>query len=208
LVDKDSYALELSRYIHLNPLRAQIVDDPSDYRWSSYLDYIRKEKRWRWLQTDFILDQISSDKQKVRIRYQNFVEGAIGKDLRDPLENTVASTVLGPEQFVDWVRERWIDKGAPDRDVPALRGLASRPDPSMILEGVAKVFGKDTSLSRKSGLYLSHRLSGLPLAEIGQLFGGISPSGVTQNTRRFEEILRKNEKVRERIEELKKRYSE
>jgi len=58
LVEKDSYALELSRYIHLNPMRAQMVGDPSEYPWSSYLAYIGRERRWRWLCKDFILEQM------------------------------------------------------------------------------------------------------------------------------------------------------
>ena len=54
LVDKDNYALELSRYIHLNPVRAHIVGDPSEYSWSSYLAYIGNERRWPRLYTDFM----------------------------------------------------------------------------------------------------------------------------------------------------------
>jgi len=55
LVEKDVYALELSRYIHLNPFRANLIKDPSDYPWSSYLAYVERGKGWEWLQTEFIL---------------------------------------------------------------------------------------------------------------------------------------------------------
>jgi len=208
LVDKDSYALELSRYIHLNPLRAQLVDDPSHYPWSSYLAYIGKERRWAWLQRDFILGQISSDWQKAPVKYQNYIKGAMKEGLKNPLENAVASTVLGLERFVDWVRERWIETRAFHRDVPALRGLASRPELSFILEQVERVFGKDSSITRKSALYLSHKVSGLPLAEIGRFFGKISPSAVTQNTRRFEAMLTRDRRLRDQIEWLKRTLSE
>ena len=36
LIDGDSYLIELIRYIHLNPVRAGMVDDPVDYEWSSH----------------------------------------------------------------------------------------------------------------------------------------------------------------------------
>jgi REP element-mobilizing transposase RayT len=36
LVDKDNYLLELYRYMVLNPVRAKIVKDPKDWRWSTY----------------------------------------------------------------------------------------------------------------------------------------------------------------------------
>lgn len=40
LVDRDSYLLEVSRYIHLNPVRARLVRCPQDYVWSSYQRYV------------------------------------------------------------------------------------------------------------------------------------------------------------------------
>ena len=208
LVEKDSYALELSRYIHLNPFRAQRVDDPSHYRWSSYLAYIGKERKWAWLQKDFVWGQISSDKQKAPVKYWNYIKGAMGEGLKDPLQSAVASTVLGSERFVDWVRERWIETGAFHREVPALRELASRPDLSSILEQVERVFGKDASITRRSALYLSHKVSGLTLVEIGRFFGKISPSAVTQNTRRFEAMLTRDRRLRDQIEGVRRALSE
>src|SRR4030066_1532561 len=44
LVDADEYAGELSRYIHLNPVRAGIVSKPEQYLWSSYQYYVGKKK--------------------------------------------------------------------------------------------------------------------------------------------------------------------
>jgi len=40
LVNKDSHNLEINRYIHLNPVRAKIVDKPENYPWSSYRAYL------------------------------------------------------------------------------------------------------------------------------------------------------------------------
>lgn len=39
LIEKDSYLLECARYIERNPLRAGIIDDLSQYRWTSYMHY-------------------------------------------------------------------------------------------------------------------------------------------------------------------------
>ena len=44
LVEKDPYLLELSRYVHLNPVRAGISDRPEGYAWSSYPGYVRKRE--------------------------------------------------------------------------------------------------------------------------------------------------------------------
>lgn len=55
LVEVDEYAKELSRYIHLNPVRAGMVDKPDAYQWSSYPYYIGKEKAPEWLHRAFVL---------------------------------------------------------------------------------------------------------------------------------------------------------
>ena len=41
LVDSDRYLLTCQRYIELNPVRAGLVLDPGDYRWSSYQSHAR-----------------------------------------------------------------------------------------------------------------------------------------------------------------------
>ena len=44
IIEDDSQLLSTSRYIHLNPVRANMVENPEDYEWSSYKIYIGKEK--------------------------------------------------------------------------------------------------------------------------------------------------------------------
>jgi putative transposase len=208
LVDRDNYALALSRYIHLNPVRAHLVKEPSQYPWSSYLAYCGREKKWDWLQTDFILDQISSKKKEAGKQYQRYVSEAIEKDPEDPLKKVVASTVLGPEKFVEWVKRRWLEGIKPYRDIPALRELTSGPDVFSILKESEKVLGEGTALSRRVALYLAHRLSGLSLGEIGRFFGGVGPSAVSQNTHRLELSLKQDVKLSEKVERIRKRLSE
>ena len=55
LVDADEYAKELSRYIHLNPVRANIVKRPELYEWSSFQAYIGEKESPGWLNRDIIL---------------------------------------------------------------------------------------------------------------------------------------------------------
>ena len=43
--ERDSYLLELVRYIHLNPVRAAIVKRPRNWQWSGHKEYLGKEKR-------------------------------------------------------------------------------------------------------------------------------------------------------------------
>ncbi len=56
LVDSDSYSLHLTRYIHLNPVSANLVTLPESYRWSSYQHYIQSNEKPSFLNTSFITD--------------------------------------------------------------------------------------------------------------------------------------------------------
>jgi len=94
------------------------------------------------------------------------------------------------------------------RDIPSLRQLSKWPGLLSIQIETESLFGKRADESRKVALYLSHRLSGQSLGEIGNHFGGIGPSGVSQNTRRLKERLRGDAKLSERVNKLKRILSE
>lgn len=54
VVESTTYLIRLIRYIHLNPVDAQIVKNPQDYRWSSYSAYLNKDA-YTWLNKTAIL---------------------------------------------------------------------------------------------------------------------------------------------------------
>ena len=60
LVDADAYLLTLLRYIHLNPVRAGLVTDPSAYPWSSHHEYLGR-RRVPWVCTQFALAMLAND---------------------------------------------------------------------------------------------------------------------------------------------------
>jgi hypothetical protein len=200
--------MELSRYIHLNPVRVHLVKDPLLYPWSSYKDYAGERTEWNWVKTEWILGQISRNEKKARKEYRKFIGEESGKAVKDPLEQVVSSTILGSEEFVEWVREKWVKKRAYHRDIPSLRQLSKWPGLLSIQRGAESLFGKRADESRRVALYLSHRLSGQSLGEIGRHFGGIGPSAVSQNTRRLEERLKGDAKLSEKVNQLKRILSE
>ncbi|OBR89846.1 transposase IS200 like protein [Clostridium ragsdalei P11] len=74
IIDSDSYILEVSRYISLNPVRANIVDKPEDYKWSSYPMLIGKKKE-KLINSDRILSYFIQSKK--RELYRMYVEDAM-----------------------------------------------------------------------------------------------------------------------------------
>jgi len=60
LVENDAYMLQLSYYIHNNPLRAGMVKRLADYRWSSYAAYAYRKNHPPWLNSELILSQLAN----------------------------------------------------------------------------------------------------------------------------------------------------
>ena len=57
-VEIDEYFLQLIRYVHQNPIKAGIVERIEDYRYSSFLEYIKEKDL---TDTDFLMQMISRD---------------------------------------------------------------------------------------------------------------------------------------------------
>ena len=62
-MENDEYFQVVIRYIHQNPLKAGMVDDIKDYKWSSYNEYIDKAK---FCEIDFALDMLSKDRSQAK----------------------------------------------------------------------------------------------------------------------------------------------
>jgi len=101
LVDADAYLLELLRYIHLNPVRAGIVNRAMDYPWSSHHVYLGTRKEC-WVTTDFALSMLHTDCARAIDAYRRFVEGDMESNKPSPLHevNSKDSRVLGGDRFL------------------------------------------------------------------------------------------------------------
>ena len=104
LVDVDAYLQELTRYIHLNPVRAGVVKEPEDYSWSGHRAYLGLETI-PWLTTDWILSQFSRRLSVARRAYEKFVLEGKGERRQEEYHTGSAldSRILGDDTFVDRV---------------------------------------------------------------------------------------------------------
>jgi putative transposase len=198
VVDKEAYGLELSRYIHLNPVRAGMVRTPQAYRWSSYRSYLGREEV-AWLETAWTLGQFAKNPKPARELYRKFTEEGLRGGLENPFAGVVGGILLGRESFMKKIQSI-LSRGwkGRERDLPALRAVKPYPSVTRIDRLVRSNFQEAPKEGRKVAIYLSHRHSGVPLREIGRQFGGISESGVTQVVRRLLE-----QKAKEKSLELK-----
>ncbi len=109
LIEEHDYLMQVIRYVVLNPVRAKMVRNPCDYRWSSHRATAGLETAPEWLARKEILKQFSNDRRQAEKRYQAFVK--MGFDLPSPFEQTGNSGILGSDQFVDEMRDHIKNKG-------------------------------------------------------------------------------------------------
>jgi len=204
LVDIDEYAKELSRYIHLNPVRAKMVAIPEAYTWSSYQFYIGKQKSPEWLYIDFILSYFGKKVSIAQNNYQQFVTEIISKKYDSPLDDVISSTLLGSPDFIAFIKDKYLSGKEPDKDIPALKELTEKVSVQDIFDEVEFVFGKESVLARNVKMYLCQRYTGEKLKAIGKYFG-ISESGVSQASRRISQKSDKDKKLKKKIEKIEKK---
>ena len=107
LVEDQGYWSELSRYVHLNPVRAGMTKDPLDDPWSSFPGSCRAFRRLDWVMCDRVLaDHGPGDLALRRRRYAQSVRQGIERPLRAPWETAWHGLVPGTEAFLETVRQR------------------------------------------------------------------------------------------------------
>ena len=102
LVEKESYLLELARYVVLNPVRAGIVDDPQQWSWSSYAAMTGEKQAPPWLQTDWILGQFNRNRDQAVMGYVDFVRAGAG--MPSVWERLRGQVYLGSDAFLQRIQ--------------------------------------------------------------------------------------------------------
>jgi hypothetical protein len=158
LIEKDEHLVGLSRYIHLNPVRIKKYSQVEKrkilkgYAWSSYGGYTHLRKRQPFTHYSEILDIAGGgDSFGGRRKYEQFVKDGIMKDMNITFWKGVrGQAVLGSDDFVDWIYERFLSKKNEDRrELSGIKDLQTGPGTvEEIGRAVAREFGVE-----EEGLY-------------------------------------------------------
>jgi REP element-mobilizing transposase RayT len=213
LIDRDRYFLELSRYLHLNPVRAAVVAKPEDYPYSSYRSYVFNEKD-DIVDSDLLLGMVSKDRKRARRRYRDFVEKAIDKELDNPLDNLYGGAILGSHEFIQEARSKLTDGILQREEVSYRKAFQRYCGSDEIIEAIYSEFkvSRDEVLRnrgelRNIAIYLMKQLTGMTNSQIGELFGGLSYSAVAKAYRRFWTKLDAEKSLKKRIETVRSSLS-
>lgn len=99
LVDTERYLLQLSRYIHMNPVEAGYCNLPEEYEWSSFRQFLDLEKPRAFLKRDETLKLVRNQGD-----YEYFVHQGIDSELRKQYEKGKCPSILGDQNFIEKVK--------------------------------------------------------------------------------------------------------
>lgn len=200
LIDKDNYLLAVSRYIHLNPVRAGLVKSPQDYTWSSYNHFLKPGNSWVW-KTD-ILENFSPDRREAISEYRRFVEQRLDEKVSNPFREVKAGTILGEENFVEKALSK-LGQQTVSKEISAYHKLSKKPQKEKIIETVARYFRVNVekvlekskgNMPRKIAVYLAYKCCDCTLQETGDVFGGITYGACGKIIQRLE-LQRKTDPI-------------
>lgn len=171
LVEKQSYLLELARYIVLNPVRAHIVDSAKDWPWSSYRATAGLAAAPQCLSTDWLLSSFAKRKGDAIERYKQFIRE--GKGQPSPWSELRNQVYLGSESFIEKLQSR-INREQELSEIPVTQ---RRPLPKPI-----EHYDHHNKL-RNDAIVEAYNSGGYTLKEIGNYFGlhYSTVSGIVKN---------------------------
>ncbi len=103
-IDTEPYLLACCRYVELNPVRAGMVGDPSEYPWSSYQRHAGKSSHPPWVDIDPCYAGLGATEAQRALKYQDFVTGVIPPGEWDLLREAIQRGQLtGGQRFIDQV---------------------------------------------------------------------------------------------------------
>ncbi|MDD5089599.1 MAG: transposase [Candidatus Wallbacteria bacterium] len=206
LVEKNSYAQILSAYIHLNPVEAKLVEEPEAYEWSSYKYYSNESMVLPdFMETGFILGYFGKCRKKAILRYVKYVEDRIDIAI-NPFKDVKADSVLGSDEYLDWIRENAEAEGWVRRPVPKLEKLYEDTEiEARIRKWVSAndKTGLEKKLDRKILIYFLREKANLELRQLGSEFK-MTEAGICVLVKRFKAKLLSDEKLQHRLKKIEK----
>ncbi len=202
LVQEDRYLVALVRYIHLNPVRARIVEKACDYAWSSDR-FFRGKRPPSWLDVDDVLPSFGPSRRSALRRYFELVDNLKKTDSDYETLPAVDQVVKGDEVFA-LTRFEQIGELA-----PPLRGLSedrvieavSRSTGVSVSELVGPLKGGAVAEARCLAAYVAARAGGISRRRMARRFH-LDDSSLARPVARLESRLERDAALRQTVETL------
>ena len=225
LIDADSYLQEVTRYVHLNPIRVKRKGEMDvkgkkryleRYPWSSHAYYVGRKKGNPLLSREEILGHFGGKGLRGRKNYRRFVEEVLGGTIESPLQKGKGHGIVGDEDFVGRVQGRFLKRIRGSREIPGVKGIIGQIAPAKILGVVSKETGvSGEELKRKGergvgrGLLMEmlYRYGGMNQRQIGEMMW-VDYSSVSVTRKRFHLLGQRDKRVLGLMERVQNRINQ
>jgi len=216
MIEDETYYWTVSRYIHLNPVRAGLVQRPEQWEWSSYPGYRDARRALAWVAHDELLAAWRGDHggPDARQAYARFVKRGLVSPPPSPFREAFGGWVLGSERFLARLRSLAgsIQSNPPVAEARQLSGI----DPKRIFAAVRSFYGLDEAalsrrhdphMARAVAAWLCRRHTEASLRELAVWLGLSRADSVPNLTRRIETRLKASPELSNDLAEIFKRAS-
>jgi REP element-mobilizing transposase RayT len=211
LVEDETYLWTVTRYVHLNPVRARLVEHPASWPWSSYPGYADRRRRLEWVAYEELLASWGggfggSDPAEA---YRRYVGAGLSEPVESPWSAAEHGWILGSRSFAERVGA--LVRGEPRRERRRESRLVRGHPLARVREVVCGAYGiEPAELARRGSrhparaalAYLARRRTTATNAELMRELGVSRPESVPNLTRRFAGLLAADAEVRRRYEAL------
>ena len=211
LVEDETYLWTVTRYVHLNPVRARLVEHPAAWRWSSYPGYAHRRRRLVWVAYEELLASWEGEfgGSDAAAAYRRYVTAGLAEPPQSPWREAYQGWVLGSGRFVDRVRA--MVRGQSRRDLRRESRLLEGLSLDQVCEAVCSSYQIPPSAlshrgsrqpARAALAYVARQRTTATHAELMALLGVSRPESVPNLTRRFANWLTSDVRVREQLSRI------
>ena len=221
LVQEDEYLTHLIRYIHLNPLQANLTDDLSKYPHTSHQAYLKGKDqevkdRGTWLHTRLGLSFFSNKLNQAITRYRVFLKDGLDPQTKAFYNRKHQNPILGDQAFIDKIKEKYVlSDQAISSEIPEQNDWHRNRITKTVIQAVSKNFNVkenslyqsrrgQTNLPRLIAVALTRELSGLRLGQIASLFKLRTYKNASMCCYRIKGLLDKDLRLNKRYNQLRK----
>jgi putative transposase len=207
LVNGNIYLKKLIRYIHLNPIRAKLVADPSEYFWSSHQFYL-KQNECQWLARDMGLRFFGNSYIEALEQYSNFMVAGINQEDSIDFKNGIASGIIADDEFIESIEAKCINHTSVAK--------SSKIDLRILVEIIADWYGVNVQTISSLGCdrkaskiraviaYLVRYTEGITIKEVA-VFCRRAENSMSQAATRLEIQMVSSDEIKNEIESLKQK---
>jgi len=220
LIQEDEYLTHLIRYIHLNPIQANLIEDLMKYPWTSHKQYLKGSDQAPWLRVRLGLAFFSKKLKRALKDYREFMKSGIDPKTLSFYGKKKQSSILGDPDFLERIKEQYIftDRKL-STEIPEERSFQGQKKADHIAQETSKAFQRpkeelyrsrrgQTNHARLVAVSLTRDLSGLKLSEIAEIFKMGSYKSVGTSCYRLKARFAEEAGLKRRYEQLTRACSQ